>query len=158
MTLFKRVLSLPLMVVILAAVCITVSCAPLVPGPSSRISAGDPTWLSTESQEEGLLSDETLALNASTPPLEVKAGRIILDNDSAFVQKLELIRGARKSLDLAYYIFEDDYSSSLLASELIDATRRGVRVRILLDYFNNYLRLDYLHALSEAAVDGGRWR
>jgi putative cardiolipin synthase len=156
MTLFKRVLSLPLMVVILAAVCITVSCAPLVPGPSSRISAGDPTWLSTESQEEGLLSDETLALNASTPPLEVKAGRIILDNDSAFEQKLELIRGARKSLDLAYYIFEDDYSSSLLASELIDAARRGVRVRILLDYFNNYLRLDYLHALSEAAVDGGK--
>ena len=30
--------------------------------------------------------------------------------------------------------------------EIIDAAPRGVQVRILLDYFNNYLRLDYLRA------------
>jgi phosphatidylserine/phosphatidylglycerophosphate/cardiolipin synthase-like enzyme len=151
-SLFKQVLNFPLITVIPIAVFVTTSCTSLVPSSSHRTSAGDPAWLSTESLEKGLLSDETLALNASAPPLEIKAGRILLDNDSAFEQKLELIRGARESLDLAYYIFENDYSSSLLATELIAAARRGVRVRILLDYFNNYLRLDYLHALSEAAL------
>jgi len=108
-SLFKQVLNFPLITVIPIAVFVTTSCTSLVPSSSHRTSAGDPAWLSTESLEKGLLSDETLALNASAPPLEVKAGRILLDNDSAFEQKLELIRGARESLDLAYYIFENDY-------------------------------------------------
>ena len=107
MTLFKRVLNCPLMVVIPIAILFTTSCAPIIPDTSQRIPMGDPAWLSTESREKGLLSEKTLALNASAPPLEVNAGRILLDNDSAFQPKLELIRGARESLDLAYYVFDN---------------------------------------------------
>jgi phosphatidylserine/phosphatidylglycerophosphate/cardiolipin synthase-like enzyme len=78
----------------------------------------------------------------------------VLDNDSAFEHKLDLIRGARHTLDLAYYIFEDDLSSSVLALELVRAARRGVKVRLLLDYFSNYVRLDFFRALEQAAQGG----
>ena len=67
---------------------------------------------------------------------------------------LQAVRNARKSLDLAYYIFADDYSSSLLAQELIAAARRGVRVRVFLDYFNNYRRLDLFRFLQREATRG----
>ncbi len=137
--------------VISVGVCMTASCTTWDPASPSRGLVENPVRLNPESGSKPDSFDHVLALNASTPPLEVKSGRILLDNDSAFEQKLELIRGARNSLDLAYYLFEDDYSSSLLAHELIVASRRGVQIRILLDYFNNYLRLDYLRALVKAA-------
>ena len=71
------------------------------------------------------LPDTELAAYASAPRLDFSAATVLLDNDEAFEQKLQAVRNARKSLDLAYYIFVDDYSSSLLAQELIAAKARG---------------------------------
>ena len=100
------------------------------------------------------VAEEELASYASVPRLDFSAATVLLDNDEAFAQKLQTIRSARKSLDLAYYIFADDYSSSLLAEELVAAARRGVRVRILLDYFNNYRHLDLFRILEREARKG----
>ena len=77
------------------------------------------------------LPETELAAYASAPRLDFSAATVLLDNDEAFEQKLQAVRNARKSLDLAYYIFADDYSSSLLAQELVAAARRGVRVRVV---------------------------
>jgi putative cardiolipin synthase len=49
--------------------------------------------------------------------------------------RLSLIRGARVSLDLQYYLIGDDDIGHLLLRELRDAAARGVRVRLLIDDF-----------------------
>ncbi len=59
----------------------------------------------------------------------------------AFAARYLLIAMAEKTLDIQYYIWENDMSGQLLFSAVLDAARRGVRVRLLLDD-NNTLGLD----------------
>ena len=47
--------------------------------------------------------------------------------------RLALLRGARRSLDLQYYHLHNDATGRLVLRELRDASRRGVRVRLLVD-------------------------
>src|SRR5690349_21357184 len=49
--------------------------------------------------------------------------------------RITLIRRARASLDLQYYLLGNDEVGHRLLGELADAARRGVRVRLLLDDF-----------------------
>jgi len=95
------------------------------------------------------LVKETPELQAAVGPLSFKEGWVITDNDAAFAEKLRLIEQAKHSLDLAYYIFSDDYTSSLLSQALIDSANRGVRVRLLLDYFRAYKDLDRFSWLEQ---------
>ena len=111
-------------------------------------------YLSKDTLASGKLSAETLLLNASTPPLQVSEGSVITDNDAAFEHKLAMVENARHSIDLAYYIFADDYSSSTFTQALIKAAQRGVRVRILLDYHENYHRLDWYSMMEHYANTG----
>jgi putative cardiolipin synthase len=55
------------------------------------------------------------------------------DGQEAFFMRLAMIYGAEKSLDIQYYIYRDDNTSSLITWYLYQAAERGVRVRILLD-------------------------
>jgi len=112
------------------------ACSNLLPGQDTS------RFISEETHSQGLLSEQTVALNASGQALPIERAVLLTDNDDAFAAKLELIESANESLDLAYYIFADDYSSSTLAVALIEAAKRGVRVRLLLDYHSNYARLD----------------
>lgn len=73
---------------------------------------------------------------------------LYLDNDDAFAAKLALVEGAQERIDLAYFILADDYSSSRLGKALIDAARRGVQVRVLVDYHQAYGRLDWFDMLQ----------
>ena len=56
---------------------------------------------------------------------------------------------AEKTLDVQYYIWEDDMSGRLLFSVLLSAAMRGVRVRLLLDD-NNTQGLDAILRLLDA--------
>lgn len=51
----------------------------------------------------------------------------------AFLARAELIQAAEKTLDIQYYIFNNDLTGRILAGMLLDAANRGVRVRVLLD-------------------------
>ena len=51
----------------------------------------------------------------------------------AFAARLFLIDNAKKSLDVQYYIYEDDTIGKVFSAHLLLAANRGVRVRILLD-------------------------
>ena len=86
--------------------------------------------------------DEVVATRTSAGPLAFTSGEVFTDNDAAFAAKLQAVEGATQELDLAYYIFAGDHSSSRLAQALIDAARRGVRVRLLVDYLSAYKDLD----------------
>src|SRR5436190_2106063 len=50
--------------------------------------------------------------------------------------RIELIRRARQSLDVQYYLIQNDRSGRLFMRSLRDAALRGVRVRLLVDDLN----------------------
>ncbi|RYZ52867.1 MAG: phospholipase D family protein [Proteobacteria bacterium] len=60
----------------------------------------------------------------------------LLDGVDALAGRLTLIREAKHSLDLQYYIWHRDKSGRMVLSALLDAAERGVRVRLLLDDMN----------------------
>lgn len=104
-------------------------------------------------QQQAGLSADTLARTASAGPLAITETTVIIDNDAAFLSKLRMVQNARKSIDMMYYIYADDESSSVLTSALMDAARRGVTVRLLVDYHTNYKHLD-LFSLMEQEGNG----
>lgn len=65
-----------------------------------------------------------------------KSGIIPLRNgEDALMTRIMSIREAKSSIDIQYYIWKDDDSGLLLLKELIAASDRGVRIRLLLDNF-----------------------
>jgi len=114
----------------------------------------DSTFLTSTDVRQHTLSDQSIAINASSPALKVKRGLVITDNHLAFEEKINLIRQAKKTIDLAYFIFKDDYSSSALSKALIDAANRGVQVRLLLDYSSAYNDLDLFSMLERYGNQG----
>lgn len=59
--------------------------------------------------------------------------RILQAGVDGLAARVQLIRGAERSLDLQYFIFRGDSSGSLIIQELRKAADRGVRVRVLVD-------------------------
>ena len=59
--------------------------------------------------------------------------RMLVNNSNALMSRVVLADHAQHSIDLQYYLFENDATGRLLAQRLLAAADRGVRVRILLD-------------------------
>src|SRR4051812_38390608 len=59
----------------------------------------------------------------------------LADGEEAFVSRILAIRDAQRSVDLQYFLWSDDRSGKLLVKELVDAAKRGVKVRLLLDSY-----------------------
>jgi len=57
----------------------------------------------------------------------------LIDPLEAFATRIQLIRRAQHSIDLAYYIWDNDTTGRLILHELRQAAQRGVRIRLLLD-------------------------
>jgi putative cardiolipin synthase len=66
----------------------------------------------------------------------------------ALSQRLALIETAEYSIDIQYYIWNADASGKYLASRLVAAANRGVRVRVMLDDINLNERESLLAALD----------
>ncbi len=76
---------------------------------------------------------------------------LILDyGQDALLARLNLIRGATRSIDIQTYIFDEDDAGHLILDELLIAARRGVKVRLLVDQLAALRRLDTLAALAGA--------
>jgi putative cardiolipin synthase len=61
------------------------------------------------------------------------AVRLVEQNAMAFAYRAASAAAATRSLDVQYYIWNDDLTGRLLAAELLRAAERGVRVRVLVD-------------------------
>ena len=62
------------------------------------------------------------------------SGFYVLDlGAEAFLARAAMAESADRSLDLQYYIMRDGQTTRLLTERLVNAAKRGVRVRILLD-------------------------
>jgi cardiolipin synthase C len=75
---------------------------------------------------------ETVAAHAALHP--GLSGIVTLQNGAdAFAARIHLARAATESIDAQYYIWNDDLTGLRLLTELQDAAKRGVRVRLLVD-------------------------
>src|SRR5688572_28153511 len=61
--------------------------------------------------------------------------KILLLNrgESALQARIDLIRRAKSTIEVEYFIFKTDVSGKIIARELVEASKRGVKVRILVD-------------------------
>jgi putative cardiolipin synthase len=59
--------------------------------------------------------------------------RLIVDGKDSFALRLSIAAKAERTLDLQYFLLQQDDTGNLLLAALLDAADRGVRVRILLD-------------------------
>lgn len=66
----------------------------------------------------------------------------------AYVARLLLIDAAHDTLDMQYFMFEDDLTGKLLAARLLAAADRGVRVRLLVDDWAQTGKDHYLAKLA----------
>ncbi len=64
----------------------------------------------------------------------VKNEMIVLNSGIASLQfRLDMIKRAKKSIEVEYFIYNQDQAGRILTHALIEAAKRGVKVRILVD-------------------------
>lgn len=80
-----------------------------------------------------LLDQANAELASSTADAPHHAIGLLEDGESAMVARLNLIRGARHSIDVQTYIWQQDDAGKLILDQLVEAAARGVKVRILAD-------------------------
>lgn len=88
---------------------------------------------------------------AQSAPEDPHHYALLLDyGQDALLARLDLIRSATRSIELQTYIFDEDDAGDLVLDELLEAARRGVRVRVLVDQLSAFKRVDTLAALAGA--------
>ena len=74
---------------------------------------------------------------------------LVPHGENAFLARLAMADLAEKTLDAQYYIWDSDTTGRILASRLMRAANRGVRVRILIDdHYQTGARLSAVAALD----------
>jgi cardiolipin synthase C len=76
------------------------------------------------------------------------AFRLLPAGLDGFAIRMQMADGAERTLDLQYFIIQEDDTGRLLTGALLRAADRGVRVRILVDDSNESERDAALHALA----------
>ncbi|HEV8364443.1 MAG TPA: phospholipase D-like domain-containing protein, partial [Gemmatimonadaceae bacterium] len=69
----------------------------------------------------------------STPSQSLSGFRLMAGGYYSLDARIELVRRARESLDVQYYLIQNDRTGRLLMRNLRDAALRSVRVRLLVD-------------------------
>ena len=104
--------------------------------------------------DAALLGLEQLCQRLTGNPL-LAGNRICVleDGDAAYPEMLRAIEGARDTVSLASYIFDNDSAGQAFLVALSGARQRGVEVRILIDGLGlRYSRPDMLLALRRADI------
>jgi len=116
-------LAVPLLMLIMAASCTTLD-----------YSAYDTRSLDFRLQpaQNGALRDFSRKIEEDIEP-GLSALLLVPENDEALLWRLALADSAEKSLDIQYFLWDDDRTSRMLMHRLILAADRGVKVRILVD-------------------------
>mgnify|MGYP001033343016 CR=1 FL=1 len=98
-----------------------------------------------------LLEAADQAMRDSSPGHPVHVVSLLGDGEAALVARLNLIRAAKRTVDVQTYIWDDDDAGLVVLDALVEAARRGVRVRILIDQLGAFSDLDLLAALARAS-------
>ncbi len=88
--------------------------------------------------------------HARTAPKDATSAVLLQESGwDALSQRLALVEMAEQSIDIQYYIWNSDQSGHYLASRLLAAADRGVKVRVMLDDINLNEREELLIALDK---------
>ena len=99
----------------------------------------------------GATPDTVSSAMPPAPPPRPQHYALILDyGQDALLARLDLIRGATRSIDVQTYIFDEDDAGHLVLDELLAAAHRGVKVRLLVDQLAALRHVDTLAALAGA--------
>lgn len=92
-------------------------------------------------ESRAIVAGDTRLARAFAAPLAAHPGRsgvaILEDGPLAWLSRVALADVAERSIDVQYYIYEDDRTGLILLQRLKAAADRGVRVRVLIDDNNN---------------------
>ena len=91
------------------------------------------------------------ALAASKPDAPHNTVTLLNIGQNALAARINLIRAARKSIDIQTYIWSKDDAGLLVLDELVKAARRGVKVRILADQLGSLNDPQLLSRLARAS-------
>lgn len=81
-----------------------------------------------------------MTLNSGAPALELR---------------LQMIRAAKKHIEVEYFCYNTDLVAKIFTNELINAARRGVKVRMLIDKASNVFVFDenYARELTKSGIE-----
>ena len=80
---------------------------------------------------------------------------IIEKNPEALLQRVRLIKNAKKEIILSTFAFQSDESGKLILGALHDAADRGVHVRLLVDGMESWVDMEgnpYFYGLSSISI------
>ena len=97
------------------------------PGPAAEIARDD--------RLSGNPPIHSLIMDSAWADPEAEKVMLLETGDDALLARIHLIRAARESIDIQTFIWVYDRSGSWVFRELLQAARRGVKVRILVDQF-----------------------
>jgi cardiolipin synthase A/B len=96
-------------------------------------------------------------MRLSQPSFDVEGNRLTLlpDGPERLAALLELLRSARRTLRVLYYIYVDDEAGAAVRQALIDAAARGVEVHLIVDGLGSEHAQShhFFDPLREAGVD-----
>jgi putative cardiolipin synthase len=72
--------------------------------------------------------------------------RILHSGIASLQLRLQMIRRAQRSIELEYFIFQNDMSGRIIVTELIKKAQQGVKVRLLIDKSITVIRFDEYYA------------
>jgi cardiolipin synthase len=86
------------------------------------------------------------------------SAEILNNGDEIFPAMTAAIREARMTVNLESYIFKDDKAGKIIADALMDAARRGVEVRVLVDGTGSKFSGGLLERMRKAGVKATMFR
>lgn len=82
--------------------------------------------------------------------------KLLLDPYEGYLAKIMMIRNAKETIDLSYFIFKGDDTSKALLHELRSAIKRGVKVRILIDSSGSIKKAPFYNDIKALVSLSGR--
>jgi putative cardiolipin synthase len=80
---------------------------------------------------------------------------LINDGLASLQRRIELIESAKQSIELEFFIYELDTAARIVTAKLIDAAKRGVKVKLLVDFSAPVFKLrpKYARGLEERGIE-----
>jgi cardiolipin synthase len=70
--------------------------------------------------------------------LKGNRAELLINGDQIFPAMVEAIAAAKRTVNLESYIFNDDHAGAMITDALVNAARRGVEVRVLIDGYGGH--------------------
>ena len=130
---------------------------------TSSLVRGEDICLNRLMEERNVLREKYVTITESIRDFELKADapikgktKLVLDPREGYLAKIMMIRNAKKTIDLSYYIFKSDDTGNAILHEIRQAIKRGVKVRILVDSSGSISKAPFYNDIKSLVALSGR--